>query len=137
MFCSSSPLPTGRQWIQILNKNGQDALGCAANKRRGHRPGANPLSDADEMGDSIKDCAVAEAQWSCFYDTVRIEGRRWKRKNTAREVKGSADASFRADLKSKVSQATKKAGEFQIRKRGALTQCIAPLAKKGKPTEET
>jgi hypothetical protein len=34
----------------------------------------------------------------------------WKRKDTAREVKGSADASFRANLKSKVSQATKKAG---------------------------
>jgi hypothetical protein len=33
-------------------------------------------------------------------------------------VKGSADAAFRADLKSKVSQATKKAGEFQMRKRG-------------------
>ena len=43
----------------------------------------------------------------------------WKRKNTAREVKGSTDAAFRADLKSKVSQATKKAGEFQIRKRGS------------------
>ena len=42
----------------------------------------------------------------------------WKRKHTAREVKGSTDAAFRADLKSKVSQATKKAGEFQIRKRG-------------------
>jgi len=43
----------------------------------------------------------------------------WKRKNTAREVKGSSDASLRADLKSRVSQATKKAGEFQIRKREA------------------
>ena len=42
----------------------------------------------------------------------------WKRRNTAREVKGSTDAAFRADLKSKVSTATKKAGEFQIRKRG-------------------
>jgi hypothetical protein len=43
----------------------------------------------------------------------------WKRKNTGREVKGSTDAAFRADLKSKVSQTTKKAGEFQIRKRGS------------------
>jgi hypothetical protein len=41
----------------------------------------------------------------------------WKRKNTGREVKGSTDAAFRTDLKSKVSQATKNAGEFQIRKR--------------------
>jgi hypothetical protein len=59
----------------------------------------------------------------------------WKRKNTAREVKGSADAAFRTDLKSKVSQSTKKAGEFQIRKRGGdmLTGTIAG-AKKGKPT---
>jgi hypothetical protein len=61
----------------------------------------------------------------------------WKRKNTAREVKGSADASLRADLKSKVSQATKnKAGEFQIRKpkrgRDMLTQTVTG-AKKGKP----
>ncbi len=58
----------------------------------------------------------------------------WKRKNTAREVKGSADAAFRADLKSKVSQATKKAGEFQIRKRSGdmMTGNIA-RAKKGKP----
>jgi hypothetical protein len=57
----------------------------------------------------------------------------WKRKNTAREVKGSADAAFRADLKSKVSQATKKAGEFQIQKRSGdmLTGNIA-RAKKGK-----
>jgi hypothetical protein len=39
----------------------------------------------------------------------------WKRKNTAREVKGTADASLRADLKSKVSQTTKKkAGDFVI-----------------------
>jgi hypothetical protein len=60
----------------------------------------------------------------------------WKRKNTAREVKGSTDASFRADLKSKVSQTTKRAGEFQIRKRGGnmLTQTIAGAAKKDKPT---
>jgi hypothetical protein len=60
----------------------------------------------------------------------------WKRKNTAREVKGSTDASFRADLKSKVSQTTKKAGEFQIRKRGGnmLSQTIAGVAKKDKPT---
>jgi hypothetical protein len=59
----------------------------------------------------------------------------FKRKNTAREVKGSVDASFRADLKSKVSQATKKAVEFQIRKSGGnmLTGTIAET-KKGKPT---
>jgi hypothetical protein len=43
----------------------------------------------------------------------------WKRKNTAREVKGSADAAFRADLKSKVSQATKKAGGLH-----ANPQCL-------------
>jgi hypothetical protein len=47
----------------------------------------------------------------------------WKRNNTAREVKGSTDAAFRASLKSKVkskvSQPTKNAGEFQIRKRGS------------------
>jgi hypothetical protein len=42
----------------------------------------------------------------------------WKKKNTAREVKGSTDAAFRTDLKSKVSHSTKKAGEFKIRKRG-------------------
>ncbi len=42
-----------------------------------------------------------------------------KEKNMAREVKGSAEAAFRADLKSNVSQATKQAGEFQIRKRGS------------------
>jgi hypothetical protein len=41
-----------------------------------------------------------------------------EKKNTAREVKGSTDAAFRADLKSKVSHSTKKEGEFQIRKRG-------------------
>jgi hypothetical protein len=60
----------------------------------------------------------------------------WKRKNTAREVKGSADASLRADLKSKVLQATKKAGEFQIRKRGGneATQTGGGSAKKTKPT---
>jgi hypothetical protein len=59
----------------------------------------------------------------------------WKRKNTAREVKGSADASLRADLKSKASQATKNAGEFQIQKRGfdMLTHTFAG-AKKAKPT---
>jgi hypothetical protein len=61
----------------------------------------------------------------------------WKRKNTAREVKGLADASLRADLKSKASQATKnEAGEFQMRKpkrgRDMLTQTVAG-AKKGKP----
>jgi hypothetical protein len=33
----------------------------------------------------------------------------WKEKNTAWEVKGSTDGSFRADLKSKVSQATNEA----------------------------
>jgi hypothetical protein len=39
-----------------------------------------------------------------------------KRKNTGREVKGSTDAAFRTDLKSKVSQATKNArmGTFRI-----------------------
>jgi hypothetical protein len=42
----------------------------------------------------------------------------WKRKNTGREVKGSEDAAFRPSLNSKTSQATKKAGESQIRKRG-------------------
>jgi hypothetical protein len=58
----------------------------------------------------------------------------WKRKNTAREVKGSADAAFRADLKSKVSQATQKAGEFQIRKRsGDMVTGNIARAKKGKP----
>jgi hypothetical protein len=56
----------------------------------------------------------------------------WKRKNTAREVKGSADASLRADLKSKVSQATKKAGEFQIRKRGGNLP-TRTVSKKMKP----
>ena len=65
----------------------------------------------------------------------------WKRKNTARQVKGSTDASFRADLKSKVSQTTKKVGEFAIKKRGAhvLTETTGS-AKKGKaarnPTED-
>jgi hypothetical protein len=59
-----------------------------------------------------------------------------KEKNTARQVKGSSDAAFRTDLKSKVSQATKnKAGEFQMRKpkrgRDTLTQTVAG-AKKGK-----
>jgi hypothetical protein len=55
-------------------------------------------------------------------------------KNMAREVEGSADAPFRADLKSKVSQATNKAGEFLTQKRGGdmLTQTVAG-AKKGKP----
>jgi hypothetical protein len=57
----------------------------------------------------------------------------WKRKNTAQEVKGSTDASFRADLKSKVSQSTKKAGEFRIQKRGMLPRTVAGV-KKGKPT---
>jgi hypothetical protein len=37
---------------------------------------------------------------------------------SAGEVKGSADAAFQTDLKSKVSHSTKKAGEFKIRKRG-------------------
>jgi hypothetical protein len=59
----------------------------------------------------------------------------WKRKNTAREVKGSSDASFRGDLKSKVSQATKKAGEFRIQKRGSETPTRTVTgAKKAKPT---
>jgi hypothetical protein len=59
----------------------------------------------------------------------------WKRKNTAQEVKGSADASFHADLKSKVSQATKKAGEFQIRKRGGHKRDqTGPYAKRVKTT---
>ena len=58
----------------------------------------------------------------------------WKRENTAREVKGSSDAAFRADLKSKVSQATKKAGEFQIRKRSGKTLSgTVERAKKGRP----
>ena len=43
----------------------------------------------------------------------------WKRKNTGRDVKGSTDAAFRTDLKSKVSHTTKNKGEFQIRKRGS------------------
>ncbi len=56
---------------------------------------------------------------------------------SSRGKHGSAHASLRADLKSKVSQATKnKAGEFQIRKpkrgRDMLTQTVAG-AKKGKP----
>jgi hypothetical protein len=60
----------------------------------------------------------------------------WKRKNTAREVKGSTDASFRGDLKSKVSQATKKKGEFQIRKRrgNMLPLNASRTAKKAKLT---
>jgi hypothetical protein len=58
----------------------------------------------------------------------------WKRENTGREVKGSSDAAFRTELKSKVAPATKKAGEFHIRKRGGdmLIGTIAG-AKKGKP----
>ena len=53
-----------------------------------------------------------------------------------RVLKGSADALLRADLKSKVAQGTKKAGEFQIRKRGThmLTQTIVG-AKKGKGSQ--
>jgi hypothetical protein len=54
-----------------------------------------------------------------FHARVAASMNTWKRNNTAREVKGSTDASFRADLKSKVSQTTKQAGEFQIRKRAA------------------
>ncbi len=57
----------------------------------------------------------------------------WKLKNTARAVKGSSDAAFRADLKSKVSKTTKEVGEFVIKKRGAhvLTETIGD-AKKSK-----
>ena len=54
-----------------------------------------------------------------FHARVAASMNTWKRNNAAREVKGSTDASFRADLKSKVSQTTKQAGEFQIRKRVA------------------
>jgi hypothetical protein len=64
----------------------------------------------------------------------------WKRKNTARDVKGSSDASFRADQKSKVSQATKKAGEFQMRKRGAgsmVTPTVAGAKTAKKPTPKS
>ncbi len=64
----------------------------------------------------------------------------WKRKNTAREVKGSSDAAFRADLKSKVSQATKKAGEFQMRERGAdsmVTPTVAGAKTAKKPTPKS
>jgi hypothetical protein len=48
--------------------------------------------------------------------------------------------SFRADLKSKVSQATKKAGEFQMRKRGAgsmVTATIAGVKTAKKPTPKS
>jgi hypothetical protein len=57
----------------------------------------------------------------------------WKLKNTAWAVKGSSDAAFRADLKSKVSKTTKEVGEFAIKKRRAnvLTETVGE-AKKGK-----
>jgi hypothetical protein len=57
----------------------------------------------------------------------------WKFKNTARVVKGSSDAAFRADLKSKVSKTTKEVGEFVIRRQGVhlFNETIGD-AKKGK-----
>mmetsp|Transcript_777 Transcript_777/g.1017 ORF Transcript_777/g.1017 Transcript_777/m.1017 type:complete len:94 (+) Transcript_777:1268-1549(+) len=57
----------------------------------------------------------------------------WKLKNTARVVKGSSDAAFRADLKSKVSKTTKEVGEFVIRRQGVhlFNETIGD-AKKGK-----
>ena len=61
----------------------------------------------------------------------------WKLKNTARAVKGSSDAAFRADLKLKVAKTTKEVGEFAIKKRGAgvLTEAIGDAKKvRGVPT---
>jgi hypothetical protein len=71
-----------------------------------------------------------------FHARAGASMKAWKRKNTAREVKGSTDASFRGDLKSKVSQATKKKGEFQIRKRrgNMLPLNMSRTAKKTKLT---
>jgi hypothetical protein len=60
----------------------------------------------------------------------------WKKNNTAREVKGSTDAAFRADLKSKVSHSTKKAGEFKIRKRGDDNENAVVTPKRAKTKME-
>jgi hypothetical protein len=52
-----------------------------------------------------------------------------------------SDASFWADLKSKMSEAMKKAGEFQMQKRGAgnmVTPTVAGVAKRtAKPTPKS
>ena len=75
-------------------------------------------STGSSIPDSILKSLMDRIVLKVFHARAGASMDTWKRNNTAREVKGSTDAAFRADLKSKVSMATKKAGEFQIRKRG-------------------
>ena len=75
-------------------------------------------STGSSIPDSILKSLMDRIVLKVFHARAGASMDTWKRNNTAREVKGSTDAAFRADLKSKVSMATTKAGEFQIRKRG-------------------